>query len=341
MKTNDECLKKFLEAPFWYRIFRERNDPSLAKDWDITSALFLLVMEIKHSLDSDLPEPSESCRKSFGSNLGAAPAGRSLAQNLGFTNKPFTVMQSQSFLAISETIPPLIFTVLSEIRPILLELVKTSHWRNNCQNALSPLPATLPAVQDPFSGPPEKGITGRVATGARIQTTFFLVKTPNLSASGPSTAGAGDWEQGSSGDGQSGWLRIRMGDANEMHANIVLQREDVLDYGSFVWRIADAYYGTRGCGMEARPVYELLSTDESTAVSYILLPIASCYRMLDELKEAAGTSMKHGTHSQPNDNGSFRRQTLFLAFFSEDRSSKNTKSSRANPRIRIGSLKPN
>ncbi|KAJ3811099.1 hypothetical protein F5876DRAFT_88515 [Lentinula aff. lateritia] len=81
--------------------------------------------------------------------------------------------------------------------------------------------------------------------------------------------------------------RIKMGEINEgvVHANIVLQ-EDVLDYAVLFIEIADAYY-ERGMWAEAKPVYEILGTDASTSSVYILLQTASCLRMLDELKDAA------------------------------------------------------
>ncbi|KAJ3795759.1 hypothetical protein GGU11DRAFT_209264 [Lentinula aff. detonsa] len=81
--------------------------------------------------------------------------------------------------------------------------------------------------------------------------------------------------------------RIKMGDVDEgmIHANVVLQ-EDVLDYAALFIEIADAYY-ERDMWAEAKPVYEILGTDASTSSVYILLQIASCLRMLDELKDAA------------------------------------------------------
>lgn len=48
-----------------------------------------------------------------------------------------------------------------------------------------------------------------------------------------------------------------------MHASIVLQ-EDVLDYAALFAEIADAYY-EQGMWTEARPVYEILSADESVS----------------------------------------------------------------------------
>lgn len=87
-----------------------------------------------------------------------------------------------------------------------------------------------------------------------------------------------------------------------MHADIVLGQE-VLDYAPLFVEIADAYF-EREMFAEARPIYELLGTDESvcilfvlavftlfifaqTSSLYILLQTAACLRMLDELKEAA------------------------------------------------------
>ncbi|KAE9388960.1 hypothetical protein BT96DRAFT_1003722 [Gymnopus androsaceus JB14] len=82
-----------------------------------------------------------------------------------------------------------------------------------------------------------------------------------------------------------------MGNAKEgiMHANIVLQ-EDILDYAALFGEIADAYY-ERGMWLEERP----------TGSVYIILQIASYYRMLDELKEAADI-YEHVCLSDPKNN---------------------------------------
>ncbi|KAK0189733.1 hypothetical protein F5146DRAFT_1103820 [Armillaria mellea] len=82
--------------------------------------------------------------------------------------------------------------------------------------------------------------------------------------------------------------RIKMGEVEEskMHADIILS-EDVLDYAALFVEIADAYF-ERELYADARPIYELLGADASTSSLYILLQTASCLRMLDELREAAG-----------------------------------------------------
>lgn len=81
--------------------------------------------------------------------------------------------------------------------------------------------------------------------------------------------------------------RIKLGDIEEgkMHADVVLN-QDVLDYAPLFAEIADAYF-EKELWAEARPVYELLGSDESTSSLYILLQTAACLRMLGELRDAA------------------------------------------------------
>ncbi|KAE9396193.1 TPR-like protein, partial [Gymnopus androsaceus JB14] len=222
---------------------------------------------------------------------------------------------SQSFLAILKRFPHDL-TVLSEIRPILLELGELATGATLFQNAFDHYQQRFPAGSGPISGPPgsfsilnllvlsdlyntledfDKAIRvikagSRWLQGRGDQRYWDLLEDDrefDIEGINRAACNLGTFLYDVNARHRLAVARIRMGDANEgiMHANIVLQ-EDVLDYAALFGEIADAYY-ERGMWMEARPVYELLSTDESTSSVYILLQIASCYRMLDELKEAA------------------------------------------------------
>ncbi|CAK5274676.1 unnamed protein product [Mycena citricolor] len=80
--------------------------------------------------------------------------------------------------------------------------------------------------------------------------------------------------------------RIQMGYTQEakFHTSAVLA-EDVLDYAPLFAETADAYFDQKMYA-EARPIYELLGTEESTSSMYILLRTAICLRMLNELRPA-------------------------------------------------------
>ncbi|KDQ49967.1 hypothetical protein JAAARDRAFT_42458 [Jaapia argillacea MUCL 33604] len=95
--------------------------------------------------------------------------------------------------------------------------------------------------------------------------------------------------------------RIKMGDFEEgrMHANIVLA-QDVLDYAPLFGEIADAYF-ERKVYEEARPIYELLGADAGTSSLYVLLQAAACRRMLGELREAAEV-YEHVIQADPTHN---------------------------------------
>ncbi|KZV61169.1 TPR-like protein [Peniophora sp. CONT] len=80
--------------------------------------------------------------------------------------------------------------------------------------------------------------------------------------------------------------RIKMHDFDEgaVHAAIVL-REDPAEYAPLFAEIADAYFESERYE-EAKPIYEALTSDATTAV-HMLVQVAKCHHMLGELQEAA------------------------------------------------------
>ncbi|KAH7882558.1 hypothetical protein F5I97DRAFT_1906074 [Phlebopus sp. FC_14] len=81
--------------------------------------------------------------------------------------------------------------------------------------------------------------------------------------------------------------RLKMGDIEEgkMHANVVLAH-DVLDYAALFGELADAYF-EQEMYADAGPIYETLGADPATSSLYVLLQVATCRRMLGDVREAA------------------------------------------------------
>ncbi|KAJ3836438.1 hypothetical protein F5878DRAFT_259541 [Lentinula raphanica] len=283
----------------------------------------------------------------------------------------------QSFLSILKRFPHDL-TVLSEIRPILVELGDLATCTTLFQNAFDHYKECFPSGSGPISGPPGTESTSSIVPGGGFSMINLLVLADLYNTVGEhdnavqviktgsrwlqgrgdqkywdlleddrefdpegfqrvpqgtaSTLGDSDTAStskvthtGSAGgpnnvggrgtvEMQSGYFpldvnarhrlaiaRIKMGDVNEgmIHANVVLQ-EDALDYAPLFIEIADAYY-ERGMWAEAKPIYEILGTNSSTSSVYILLQIASCLRMLDELKDAAEI-YEHVRLADPNNN---------------------------------------
>ncbi|KAJ7749292.1 TPR-like protein [Mycena maculata] len=81
--------------------------------------------------------------------------------------------------------------------------------------------------------------------------------------------------------------RIKLGDVEEakVHGSIILS-EDILDYAPLFLELADTYFEEEMYA-EAQPIYEVLGAEASTNNLHVLLRLAACFRMLDELPEAA------------------------------------------------------
>ncbi|KAJ7770629.1 TPR-like protein [Mycena metata] len=81
--------------------------------------------------------------------------------------------------------------------------------------------------------------------------------------------------------------RIKLGQLDEakFHVNAILS-EDLIDYASLFVEIADTYL-EQEMFEEARPIYELLANDENTSSLYVLLQMAQCLLMLNELQAGA------------------------------------------------------
>ncbi|KAF9269641.1 TPR-like protein [Marasmius fiardii PR-910] len=227
-----------------------------------------------------------------------------------------------SFLAILKRIPHDL-TVLSELRPILIDLGDFNTCASLFQEAFEQYQKQAPTGL--AGGQAEGGGFGllnilvladlyntlqeyeKAAAAIRVgcrwlqgrweQKYWDLIEDdreydtdempPRTSQSGDEASQAGRYPLDVNARHRLALARIKMGDTEEgaRHANVVLS-EEVLDYAPLFVEIADAYF-EREMYAEAKPVYEVLGTDPNTTSVHILTQTAACLRALGELKDAA------------------------------------------------------